>query len=57
MIGPMTVVSIIAVIGALVLAVRGLRSYNLPFERKAWMAGIWVVIIVGLALVLSRLGK
>ena len=54
MIGPTAIVSIIAVIGALVLALRGLRSYNLPFERKAWMAGIWVVIIVVLALVMSR---
>lgn len=57
MIEPMSVVTIIGVLGALVLALRGLRSYNLPFERKAWMIVIWVVIIVVLALVMSRFGR
>lgn len=56
MTGPAAIVSIIFVIGALVLALRGLRSYRLPAEKKAWMAAIWVLIIAGMAFLFSRLG-
>ena len=39
---------------ALFLAVRGLQSQGLTFERKAWMAVAWVVIIAVLAFVIQR---
>ncbi|MCB2059928.1 MAG: hypothetical protein R3E09_19015 [Novosphingobium sp.] len=56
MTGPATIVGIILALGALVLALRGLRSYRLPLEKKAWMAAIWVLIIAGTAFIFSRLG-
>ncbi len=54
--GPANVVAIIAVLGALVLAYRGLQSHELSFHAKARLATIWAVIIVGLVVVLSWLG-
>ncbi|MND07463.1 hypothetical protein D3C83_294410 [compost metagenome] len=50
------IVSVIAVLAALVLAVRGLRSHQLPFEKKAWMAAAWLLVIVVLAFVFDRIG-
>ena len=50
------IVSMIAVALALVLAVGGLRSHRLPFEKKAWMAAAWLLIIVVLAFVIDRMG-
>lgn len=35
---------------ALLLAWRGLRSHNLPGDRLMKMAGIWIIIIVIVAL-------
>ncbi|MCB2077987.1 MAG: hypothetical protein KDE55_09855 [Novosphingobium sp.] len=49
------IVSIVFVAGALVLALRGLQSHGLTFERKAWMAVAWIVIIAVLAFVMSRI--
>jgi uncharacterized membrane protein YecN with MAPEG domain len=48
------IVMLISVTAALFLAVRGLKSHGLSFERKAGMAAAWVVIIVVLAFVLQR---
>ena len=56
MIGASAIVAIIGVLAALFLAVRGLRSHNLPFEKKAWMAAAWAVIILIVAFVFSRAG-
>lgn len=56
MIGAAAIVSLITVAAALFLAVRALRSHRMPFERQALMAVAWVVIILVLAFVLSRLG-
>lgn len=44
--------SLIFVIAALFLAVRGLRSHNLPMQTIVRYALIWGVIIVGLVLIL-----
>jgi hypothetical protein len=54
--GSAAIVSIIFVLGALVLALRGLKSHRLSAEKKAWMAAIWVLIIAGAAFLFSRLG-
>lgn len=56
MTGSAAIVSIIFVLGALVLALRGLKSHRLSAEKKAWMAAIWVLIIAGAAFLFSRLG-
>ena len=53
---PGMIASLVAVAAALVLAVRGLRSYRLGFEKGAAMAAAWAVIILVLAFVLTRLG-
>ena len=54
--GPAAIVAIIGAMAALVLALRGLQSHHLPFEKKAQMAVIWALIIIGLAFVLGRMG-
>ena len=54
--GPTAIVAIIGAMAALVLALRGLQSHHLPFEKKAQMAVIWALIIIGLAFVLGRMG-
>jgi hypothetical protein len=54
--GMAAIVSLIAVAGALVLAVRGLRSHQLPFEKQAWMAAAWLLVIAVLAFVFDRMG-
>jgi hypothetical protein len=48
------VVMILTAVAALFLAVRGYRSHGQSFERTAWMAVIWVVIIAVLAFVIQR---
>lgn len=54
--GAAAIVAIIGVMAALILALRGLQSYRLPFERKALMAAVWVIIIAGQAFILGRMG-
>jgi hypothetical protein len=49
-----TIVSIISVAAALVLAVRGLRSHEPGWKRTAIMAAAWVVIIAAAALLIDR---
>lgn len=49
-------VSVVAILGALVLAWRGLRSRSLPPGTWWKMAAIWIVIIVGLVLVIQIVG-
>jgi len=53
---PAAIVAIIGIVAALILALRGLRSYHLSFVKKAVMAVAWVLIIVVLAFVLGRFG-
>jgi len=50
------IVALVGVTAALFLAMRGLRSHGLSFERKATMAVIWIVIIAVLAFVITRFG-
>ena len=47
-------VSLVAIMLALVLAVRNLRSFGLSFKDKAWMAVAWLVIIAVIAVVAER---
>lgn len=56
MIGAAAIVALIGSIAALILAVRGLQSHRLTFEKKALMAVIWALIIISLAFVLGRMG-
>ena len=49
-----TLVALVGVTAALFLAVRGLRSHGISFEKKAVMAALWLVIIAVLAFVLQR---
>lgn len=51
-----TIVSIIAVIGALILATRGSRFRELGASRTIRLALIWAAIIVGLAIVIQLTG-
>ncbi|MBW8755359.1 MAG: hypothetical protein JF595_14660 [Sphingomonadales bacterium] len=44
----------VAIVAALVLAARGLRSYRLDRNRTAVMAAVWVAIIAALAIVIQR---
>jgi hypothetical protein len=50
------ILGIITALGALILAVSGLRSHRLSFGRTAWMAAAWVVIILGLFLAIQWFG-
>ncbi|GGC20941.1 hypothetical protein GCM10011371_05710 [Novosphingobium marinum] len=50
------VASIVFLLGALILAWRGLQSHGVSTERKFWMAGLWALIIAGLAFILSHIG-
>jgi hypothetical protein len=52
-----TIVSIITIVGALVLATRGLRSHQPSGKRIAMMAAAWVVIIGILAFAFDRLSS
>jgi hypothetical protein len=49
------IVAIVASLGWLILNYRALQSYGLSFRKKLQMAGAWVIIIAGLAFVLSRI--
>lgn len=49
-----TVVSIIFVLGALLLAVRGLQGHRLSFGAIGGMAAAWIVIILVLVFILDR---
>lgn len=55
MIASGVIVAIVSALAALFLAVRGLRGHKLSFERTAVSAVAWIIIIVGLAFVLSRM--
>lgn len=50
------IVSIIAVLGALVLATSNAQFRNLGMKRMIRLALIWTAIIVGLALVIQFTG-
>jgi dipeptide/tripeptide permease len=52
-----TIVSIITIAAALVLAGRGLRSHRPSGKRTAIMAGAWIVIIGALALLFDRMAS
>ena len=56
MIGTASILAIITALGALVLAVSGLRSHRLSLGQTAKLAAIWVVIILGLFVVIRWLG-
>ena len=57
MIGAASILGIITVLGALVLAVSALRSHRLNFERAAKFAAAWLVIILVLVFVIQRFGS
>ena len=50
------IVALIGVIAALVLAWRGIRSYNVPHQRMIGMAMIWLAVIAGLAVLFHLTG-
>ncbi|MET1754526.1 hypothetical protein ABVV53_03505 [Novosphingobium sp. RD2P27] len=50
------IVSIVIVVGALVLAWRGLRAQPMVPGRRLTMALVWVVIIVGVVFLAQTLG-
>lgn len=50
------VVSLVTLVASLYLAIRGLRSHGLTFERGAMMAVAWSLIIALAAFIASRLG-
>lgn len=56
MIAAGTIVALVALLGYLFLAMRGLKARNLPFETTAWMAVAWIVIIVVLTFAIWRFG-
>lgn len=51
-----TIVSIVAIVAALVLAVRAMRSRPVAPGRRFTMAVAWLVIIVGVVFLLHSLG-
>lgn len=51
-----TIVSIIAVLGALILATRNARFRNLGISRMVRLALVWLAIILGLLLVIQLTG-
>lgn len=56
MIGTAAIVAIVTAAGALILAVRGLRSHGLGMARTMQMALAWGVIIIVLFVILRFLG-
>jgi len=52
----MIVVGITSLVGCLVLAIIGLRSHQLNFQRTAMMALAWLGIILGLVLAIRWFG-
>lgn len=51
-----TIVSIIAVLGALILATHNARFRNLGISRMVRLALVWLAIILGLLLVIQLTG-
>lgn len=51
---PTVIVSVVSLVLCLVLAARGLRGSGLEPKKALTMGLIWVALIAGLALVLSR---
>jgi multisubunit Na+/H+ antiporter MnhB subunit len=49
-------VALITVCASLFLAVRSYRSWGLSFEQGAAMAAAWLLIILAVAFVFSRMG-
>lgn len=49
------IAALIAVAASLVLAIRAMRAHGLSFERTAWMAAAWILIIALLAFAFDRL--
>ncbi len=49
------IVSLIALTGSLVLALRNLRGDNLSLETKSWMAVAWLLIIAVVAFAAGQL--
>jgi hypothetical protein len=45
------VVALIGASGALMLATRNLRSFQLSFEVKAWMLLVWLLIVIALVVI------
>ena len=56
MTGTESIFAVVAVVGALVLAVRGLNGHNLSKEKVVRYALIWAAIIGGFVLLLSVAG-
>ena len=50
------IVSLISIVGALILAVRGLRSRQAAPGNRLMMAVAWLVIIVGVIFLIQSLG-
>lgn len=50
------IVSVIAILMALVLVIRGVRNRREPPKRLLLMAGTWIVILIVLVLVINNLG-
>lgn len=50
------IVSLVAIVGALILALRGLRSRTTTPRNWIVMGVAWLVIIVGVAFVIQKLG-
>jgi hypothetical protein len=50
------VIALIAISGWLFLNYRALQSHGLSLEQKAAMAVGWIIVIIGLAFVLTRMG-
>ena len=53
---PAVAASLIAILGCLALNLRALKCRRMSFELKAAMGVSWVMLIVGLAFLLTRLG-
>jgi hypothetical protein len=51
-----TIASIIAIVAALVLAVRGLKSRPVALHQRLTMAAVWLVIIVGVVFLIHSTG-
>ncbi|MDR2858676.1 MAG: hypothetical protein LBV50_12650 [Novosphingobium sp.] len=49
-----TIVAVVGVAAALVLAIRAVRAHAMSFERMATMAVVWILIIMTLAWILQR---
>jgi hypothetical protein len=50
------VMALVAILGWLFLNCRALQSHGLSLEQKAAMTAGWIVMISGLAFILTRMG-